>query len=140
MLVKKYKKYLWHGVAYVGMFIWGIRILSIAPWSALNNGWDFSLMSKGWPHHDDIATYPELMKEFQIFTMLQLSWYLAGGIENLIHDRSRSDFWMMLLHHFLTVLLIYGAFVSDAHRCAVHITVCLDVGDITMYYCKAYHL
>merc|ERR1712176_647621 len=36
LLVKKYKKYLFHGLAYVAMLMWGIKILIAAPWSYFN--------------------------------------------------------------------------------------------------------
>lgn len=121
------------------MISWGFRILTLAPWSALNQ-LTFDHMAINLPNHSDHSVYKLLMDEYSIFSMLQLSWYVAGGVENLIHDRSRSDFLMMLLHHFLTILLIYGAFLIDCHRCAVHITVTLDIGDIAMYYCKSFHL
>lgn len=139
ILVKKYKKYIWHGSAYAIMLMWGLRILYLAPWSVFNQ-LTFDYMSIGWPHHRDHQEMPALIEEFHILAMSQLAWYFAGGIENVIHDRSRGDFWMMIVHHFLTILLIYGAFVSDAHRCAVHITVILDISDVTMYYCKTFHL
>ena len=59
--------------------------------------------------------------------------YTAGLVENILHDSNRGDFWMMFTHHILTLILIYGALCSDAHRIGLCVMTTLDIGDIWMY-------
>lgn len=142
-LVSKYLKYIWHGSVYVVFLLWGVRILYLAPWCAFlkqNWSWDAATLSVGYPHVSDVTEQKDLMIEVHWFLVVQLAWYVHGFFENLIYDRSRGDFVMMMIHHVVAASLVYGAYISDAHRIGVHVTFTMDIADVILYYCKGFHL
>jgi len=81
------------------MFIEGARLMYKFEWSVINQG-HLGHLTWGLPHvSKDRAADPELMEELLLFACFQVSWYAHGLIENVLYDRSRSDFLMMFTHH-----------------------------------------
>lgn len=139
ILEAKFLKYLWHATAYSAMEIWGILLSFQASWSFFNTG-SFDGVAIGWPHTNDVKQDADTLHAIWLFLMVQTSWYLAGAVEMILHDRNRGDFWLMMMHHVVAICLIYGAFAGDAHRVAVTVCITLDITDVVMYCAKMYHL
>jgi len=98
-------------------------------------------VAQGYPNISDLENEnAPYMWEVQFFLVVQASWYCHGICENLIYDRARGDFWMMMAHHIVAVGLTYGSFVGFAHRVGVHVTLFMDSADVWLYMCKMYHL
>ena len=115
--VEKFCKYGWHFIVYIMLFCWGVWLLSESEWSVLSAGGRLDNVWVGYPH-----TGREKMA-LKAFYMAQISWYVHGLVELVMIDRSRSDFVMMLFHHFLAIALLCGSFWGNAHR--VGLTVCV---------------
>ena len=115
--VEKFCKYGWHFIAYIMLFCWGFMLLSESEWSVLKSG-KLDNIWIGYPHSGDEKL------GFKAFYIAQISWYAHGVVESLMVDRSRSDFYLMLLHHVLAIALLTGSFWGNAHR--VGVTVCVN--------------
>ncbi len=115
--VEKFCKYGWHFIAYIMLFVWGFMLLSKSEWSVLRSG-KLDNIWVGYPHSGDEKL------GFKAFYIAQISWYAHGVVESLMVDRSRSDFYLMLLHHVLAIALLTGSFWGNAHR--VGVTVCVN--------------
>jgi hypothetical protein len=115
--VEKFCKYGWHFVAYIMLFCWGFMLLTESEWSVLKSG-KLDNIWVGYPHSG------EEKLGFKAFYIAQISWYAHGVVESLMVDRSRSDFYLMLLHHVLAIALLTGSFWGNAHR--VGVTVCVN--------------
>ena len=114
--VEKFCKYGWHFAAYIILFCWGFMLLSESEWSVLKSG-KLDNIWIGYPHSGDEKL------GLKAFFIAQISWYAHGVVESLMVDRSRSDFYLMLLHHVLAIALLAGSFWGNAHR--VGVTVCV---------------
>lgn len=126
--LKKMCKYLWHGFAYLVMWMWALYLYIPMPWAFdVDENW------LGYPHA------PEGKLIFKGILMTEAAWYLHGFIESAIHDRTRKDFIMIMLHHVLAVGLIVGAFWGNAHRVAMTVVVEQDLSDIVVYASKLCH-
>mmetsp|Transcript_36755 Transcript_36755/g.73655 ORF Transcript_36755/g.73655 Transcript_36755/m.73655 type:complete len:311 (-) Transcript_36755:90-1022(-) len=127
--VVKMCKYGWHMLAYVLLWIWGFNIMLDKNWSILRAK-SVDPCWVGYPHSGDEK--PSLKP----FFFAQISWYCQTFIESAMVDKARGDFWMMMIHHVLAVLLLTGAYWGNAHRVAVTVVFEQDLSDILMYFSK----
>ena len=114
--VEKFCKYGWHFIAYLVLFLWGIKLLLESQWSVFSAG-NLEDVCLGYPHSGSEKI------PLKAFFVAQIAWYLHGLVESLIVDRSRNDFVLMLVHHVLAIALLTGAFWGNAHR--IGVTVCV---------------
>lgn len=110
-------KYCYHLVFYLYVWTWAVRLLATAPWFV---SWD----SIWKPNVDSDYTV-------DLFAT-QIVWYIHCFVESLLLDRKRSDYFMMLLHHVMTVVLILGAHNTRAHRVGLLVLVNQDFTDIVI--------
>ena len=115
--VEKFCKYEWHYIVYIVLLCWGIILMLQSEWSVFVSG-QLDNVAFGYPH--DGSEKPAL----KAFFIAQISWYAHGLVESLMVDRSRSDFYMMLVHHVLAMALLSGSFWGNAHRVAI--TICVS--------------
>jgi hypothetical protein len=80
------------------------------------------LMFSDWPF-DKI---PRLMK---FYYMVGMSYHVEDSLHHLIHP-AQSDFYEMLLHHYITVILIVGSFMSGCWNGGLNVMIQMDNGDI----------
>ncbi|CAJ0594212.1 unnamed protein product [Cylicocyclus nassatus] len=85
----------WRLSFYVCAWIAGLTILMGEPQLK-----DVSECWRGWPHHN-------LTTAVWWYYILEASFYWAFFIETLCVDVRRADFLQMLLHHGITILLLY---------------------------------
>lgn len=72
--------------------------------------------------------YDSLALKFLYFS--QLAFYLTDLIELVLKPNTRSDFYVFLVHHFVTIFLIVGSFVSKNVDTGLVVFLLHDVSDI----------
>eukprot|EP01064_Diplonema_japonicum_P011388 TRINITY_DN18724_c0_g2_i2.p1 TRINITY_DN18724_c0_g2~~TRINITY_DN18724_c0_g2_i2.p1 ORF type:complete len:271 (+),score=31.88 TRINITY_DN18724_c0_g2_i2:47-814(+) len=121
----EHAKVKWRIIGLTVMWAWALKILRS------NSEWGLFDMWKRRGENDGTEK-----KELDLFIAYQLSWYAVLTIESLITDWGRrSDFAMLVVHHFMSLWLVYTSVSLDdaitlrMHRMAVFIPV-LDVSEI----------
>ncbi|VDL77901.1 unnamed protein product [Nippostrongylus brasiliensis] len=108
----------WRFCFYVCAWIAGLLILLGEP--QLN---DVSECWRGWPHHN-IST------SVWWYYILEASFYWALFIGTLCVDIRRADFLQMLLHHAITIVLLYISWTMNMVRVGTLVLFVHDAADI----------
>jgi ceramide synthetase len=74
-----------------------------------------------------------LEPEISFFYSAQIGWYLHGVYTHFFLDTKKSDFAIMIVHHVVTLSLLYGAFIYGYFRIGMLVTFSMDVCDIFLY-------
>eukprot|EP00906_Rhabdomonas_costata_P038900 RCo055083 len=119
--VEKVSKYIWHGLYYLLTSVWGAVIMYYSP-----AGFSLSLLVR------DGCQDPNL-GPVHFFFFAQLAWYIHGLAEILLYDANRKDVLLMIAHHFLSMILIYGALVAHLHRIGLMVMLEQDFSDFALY-------
>eukprot|EP01114_Cavostelium_apophysatum_P015766 TRINITY_DN4367_c0_g1_i1.p1 TRINITY_DN4367_c0_g1~~TRINITY_DN4367_c0_g1_i1.p1 ORF type:complete len:342 (+),score=50.68 TRINITY_DN4367_c0_g1_i1:116-1141(+) len=84
------------------------------------------------------AGWPNIPLEWDTyqFYLFQLGFYWHSLYAHFVYEVKRKDFWPLLLHHVVTILLIYFSYVIGFHRIGVLVLVCHDINDIVFEYGK----
>jgi len=85
----------------------------------------------GWP---DITIEPMVYHYY----MFQLGFYCHSLYAHFAYEVKRSDFWPLLLHHFVTIFLIHFSYVVGFHRVGLLVLICHDINDIIFELGKTY--
>lgn len=132
--LSKFDKYCWHGMCYAAFIFWGWSILTSLDWwrssasipDAVTTAWT------DYPHGG--PEYAEEKQKFRNYMLAQLAWYSHGVVESLvIGEPNRGDYWMLMLHHFLAVTMISGAWYNNAFRVGALVCCEQDPADVAMY-------
>ncbi|OQV20704.1 Ceramide synthase 2 [Hypsibius exemplaris] len=112
----KFKETGWRFTFYLGIFLYGVWVLSDKPW--------FQDSSYVW------TEYP-----FQIVTsdvwwyyMIELSFYWSLLFTQFF-DVKRKDFWEMFFHHIITITLMCFSWIDNTVRIGTLVLVLHDVSD-----------
>jgi len=86
--------------------------------------------------------FPRQLMDTSIFWLyaFQIAWYMHCTIFHVFVDARKSDFWPMLLHHFVTLLLLICAYTSGYYRVGILCLFCLDICDIFLHASKTIRL
>merc|ERR1712226_789196 len=76
-----------------------------------------------YPHHN-------LENDIWWYYMLELSMNLSLAISILIFDTRRKDFYMMLFHHLMTMMLISLSFILNFFKVGTLVMLCHDCADV----------
>eukprot|EP00043_Microstomoeca_roanoka_P001252 m.31773 g.31773 ORF g.31773 m.31773 type:complete len:349 (+) comp10718_c0_seq1:285-1331(+) len=93
-----------------------------------------------WPNSQ--ATGPERQKKsilLQCNYLFELSYYTAGIVLHSLVDEKLSDFWVMFLHHVVTICLLGFSYTSNFHRIGMLVLMVHDVSDIFLDSGKCFH-
>jgi len=74
-----------------------------------------------WPYNK----IPRLLK---IYYMVDASYHVETTIHHLI-SHQQSDFYEMLLHHYITILLIVGSYMTNLWNSGINVMIQMDNGD-----------
>jgi ceramide synthetase len=74
--------------------------------------------------------------EISFYYSLQIGWYLHGVYTHFFLDTKKSDFAIMIVHHVVTLSLLYGAFVVGYFRIGMLVMFSMDVCDTFLYSAK----
>ena len=98
------------------------------PWNARHFWQDF-------PNFTDWNTRP-----LQFFYYLfQLGFYWQGLVALVTFETKRADFFELLLHHTVTILLITFSYCASQHRIGLNVIIIHDFSDIFLYSTKVLH-
>lgn len=77
-----------------------------------------------------------LEPEISLYYSAQIGWYLHGVYTHFFLDTKKSDFAIMIIHHVVTLSLLYGAFICGYFRIGMLVMFSMDVCDIFLYSAK----
>jgi len=108
----------WRWTSYTFLFLYGATVLSNKTWL-----WKVVDCWVNYPHHN-------LENDIWWYYMLELSLNLSLAISILIFDIRRKDFFMMLFHHLMTVLLISLSWTLNFFKVGTLVMLCHDAADV----------
>ena len=116
----------WRWTAYTFLFFYGACVLSNKKWL-----WKVVDCWVNYPHHN-------LTNDIWWYYMMELSLNLSLSISILILDTKRKDFFMMLFHHMMTVLLISLSWTLNFFKVGTLVMLCHDCADIWLESAKMF--
>eukprot|EP00968_Pinguiococcus_pyrenoidosus_P013635 scaffold1237_cov243-Pinguiococcus_pyrenoidosus.AAC.19 len=109
---------------YGGSFVVGVAVVSSEPW---------------------VFTPQEWFQDGRLLNRRVLSWYYVTyasrylqGLVSVMLEHRRKDFFEMVLHHVVTLLLIYLSFAYDEMRIGAVIMVLFDPADVPLHIAKVF--
>jgi ceramide synthetase len=125
-------KALWFGSA----TIYGYYVMHDLPWfpsilGGTNNG-DAGLMNSGYPYQE----YPKRW-ELRIYMLMQMGYHSFSLINHFI-GKKKGDFMELLLHHFITLSLIFSAYLLNFLPIAGLISFSHDIPDFFLYFSRVF--
>ena len=87
-----------------------------------------------WYDPDIGQVVPELLinsSEFFIY-YVEIGWYLHCSYAHLYEDSRKSDFYLLIIHHIATLLLMYGSMVYGYHRIGVLVLISMNFCDVAL--------
>ncbi|EGD72295.1 hypothetical protein PTSG_00315 [Salpingoeca rosetta] len=75
----------------------------------------------------------------QVNYIVELSYYISGIVLHTLVDEKLTDFWIMLLHHVVTVCLLAFSYFHNFHRIGMLVLMVHDVSDIFLDSGKCFH-
>jgi acyl-CoA-dependent ceramide synthase len=107
----------------MGITIFGMYVYSDTTYhSSIMHGYgDHRLLMSDWP-------YTEIPRMLKIYYMLGASYHLEGTIHHLIAP-AQNDFFEMLLHHYITLVLIGCSFMTCFWNSGINVMIQMDNGD-----------
>lgn len=91
---------------------------------------DFRLMGSDWPYNIP----PRGLK---VYYMIGLSYHIEDIIHHLVAP-AQNDFFEMLLHHYITILLVGGSYLTSIWNSGINVMVQMDNGDIFVGVLRAF--
>jgi hypothetical protein len=114
----KFAESMWKMVYYVPSFSAGLYL-------AVSKGW-FPETANCWVGVPNQVLEPDV----RAFYLFQLGFYLHSTFAHLFMEVRRKDFWEMLVHHIVTLWLIFWSYGAGYHRIGVLVLFVHDIGDI----------
>ena len=108
----------WRWTTYTTAFTCGLYVLSTKTWF-----WNVIDCWINYPHH-------HVSNDIWWYYMLELSLNLSLSISIMIFDTKRKDFFVMLVHHLMTVLLISLSWSLNFFKVGTLVMVCHDCADV----------
>jgi len=116
--VRKFSESGWKVTIYTFLFIGEVIIVAKEDFFPnTENCW------RGWPN---IVLSP-MMKYFYL---VQLGFYIHSAYTHVAFEVKRSDWWPLMLHHLVTIWLIYFSYSARFAKIGILVLMCHDVNDI----------
>lgn len=119
----KFMECSWQLTYYTFIFFFGLYVMWDKPWL-----WDIMNCWYNFPEHS-------LDTDVWWYYMLSLAFYWSMTFTHFFEIR-RSDFWEMLLHHLITILLIIFSWTCNLTRVGTLVLIVHDVADIPLQFTK----
>lgn len=86
---------------------------------------------------ENMANWPYVESyKISVFYMLALGHHLERFVKEILYNFNDSNFWTMIFHHFLTLMLIWLSFYMR-HTCSgIAVMFIHDTSDILIYFCR----
>ncbi|XP_070546418.1 ceramide synthase 1-like [Ptychodera flava] len=81
----------------------------------------------------------EVPFDIYILYMYQLGFYVHSMYATFYMDTIRNDFLMMILHHFVTIFLIFFSYSVRCHRMGMLVLFCHDLTDVFLEAAKIFN-
>ena len=120
----------WNGIFHTWSTLWLLNWLPLHRWYFHTEGlWE-----------NILEAHPQKMElEFKGFYMLQLGYHIQSIVWHLFEEK-RPDFVTMMVHHFVTVALIVGSYMSSYSRIGLLVLLVHDSSDVFVCITKAFHM
>lgn len=82
---------------------------------------DMMYLRSDWP-------YNPLPRFLKLYYMIGLSYHFEDTVHHLFHP-AQNDFFEMLLHHYITLLLIVGSYMTGMWNSGIGVMIQMDNGD-----------
>ena len=88
-------------------------------------------------HLDSDWPYNKVPQYLKVYYMINMSYHIEDLLFHLIHP-AQSDFFEMLMHHYVTLLLITGSYMTNVWNSGINVMIQMDNGDIFVGVIKAF--
>jgi ceramide synthetase len=88
---------------------------------------------------DDWSSGMNVPFDIKLMYFVQCGFYLHSIYGTLYMDYKRKDFYAMLIHHILTMTLIFVSYATRHHKVGLLVLFCHDITDIWLELAKASH-
>ena len=72
--------------------------------------------------------FTEMPRHLKLYYMIGLSYHFEDSVAHFFHP-IQNDFFEMLLHHYITILLIVGSYMSSFWNIGIIVMIQMDNGD-----------
>ncbi|CAI2373179.1 unnamed protein product [Moneuplotes crassus] len=97
--------------------------------SMFGNG-DIRYLYSDWP-------YQEMPRHLKLYYLIGLSYHAEDTIAHFFHP-IQNDFFEMLLHHYITLMLVLGSYMTSFWNIGLIVMIQMDNGDAIGSACKAF--
>ncbi|XP_076065929.1 uncharacterized protein LOC143039581 [Oratosquilla oratoria] len=117
--LKKFQESAWQMTYYASMTVWGAWVMYDRPWA--------------WKIQYCWTSFPNRSIGFGLWSyiMTTLAYYWSSIITHFLDVRHK-DFWVMLGHHMVTILLLTGCYITHTWRGGSLIILVHDVADVPL--------
>ena len=91
---------------------------------------DHRFLSSDWP-------YNKVPRCLKVYYMVNMSYHIEALLSHFIHP-AQNDFFEMLLHHFVTLMLSIGSYMTNEWNSGINVMIQMDNGDIFVGVVKAF--
>lgn len=91
---------------------------------------DILFLNSDWPYNRK----PHFLK---LYYMIGLSYHVEETLIHFFHP-AQNDFWEMLLHHYITIILIVGSYMTAQWNLGIIVMIQMDNGDAITGVLKAF--
>ena len=123
--LERFSNSCWELVYYTGSSLLGLYAYSLESWSM----WPSSQIWEGWP-------LQPMGVWFEAYYFLGFGFYTSALVSVVFLDKPRSDYNEYLLHHFVTLFLIFSSYRIRCHRYGLVILLLHDTGDVLLNLAK----
>jgi len=124
---KKFSESTWKSLFYIISWLWGL-------YEVWNCDW-FPETANCWKFYPNI---PAMEPSLAAFYLFQFGFYWHSLYTHLTIEVKRSDFWPLLFHHIVTILLIYVSYNLGFYRIGLLVLVVHDTNDVFLEIGKIY--
>lgn len=107
----------WRCIYYTFSFTYGLIVLWNKPWF-----WDVNHCWHGYPHQSIDA-------DIWFYYMFSMAFYCSLMVSQFF-DIKHKDFWLMFIHHVITLLLLALSWICNFHRVGALVLLIHDCADI----------
>lgn len=154
-IANKLTKYIFHFIWFSIMVPWNICLCHEQPWFSwfytigryaplfAETGYGMRLIkdANGKPTVEAIDYDADpWMQAYYLFACIQMAWYCHSFVEDTLWERTRGDYWMMVLHHLVTITLLWASLHGNVEYAGVLVLLPMDTMDFVLYTGKIFHL
>lgn len=154
-IANKLKKYIFHFIWFSIMVPWNISLCSQQPWFSWlyttgrysqlfsETGYGMRLIKDANGAHAVEAIDHDAdpwMQAYYLYACIQMAWYCHAFVEDTLWERTRGDYWMMVLHHLITISLLWVSLNGNIEYAGVLVLLPMDSMDLILYSGKIFHL